>query len=110
MKRDNFGRPQDVTATQPISHDVLKEKYLKAGESGVEDVYRRVARALASVYQATVPWCSVLVRRAFGVAGAAHQSTGRFNLRYAWPSGEWGSLPIAGAAGTSRRGASADRS
>jgi ribonucleoside-diphosphate reductase alpha chain len=49
MKRDNFGRPQDVTATQPISHDVLREKYLKPGESGAEDVYRRVARALASV-------------------------------------------------------------
>jgi ribonucleoside-diphosphate reductase alpha chain len=49
MKRDNFGRPQDATLTQPISHDVLKEKYLKTGESGAEDVYRRVARALASV-------------------------------------------------------------
>ena len=54
------------------------------------------ARAMAAVYQATVPWCSILVRRVFGVAGAAHQSTGRFNIRYAWPSGEWGSLPIAG--------------
>ena len=49
MKREHFGRPQDLTATQPISHDVLKEKYLKPGESGLEDVYRRVARALASV-------------------------------------------------------------
>ena len=49
MKRDNFGRPQDATLTQPISHDVLKEKYLKTGESGAEDVYRRVARSLASV-------------------------------------------------------------
>ena len=49
MKRDPFGRPQDVTATQPISHDVLREKYLKPGENGVEDIYRRVARALASV-------------------------------------------------------------
>ncbi|NMM07586.1 adenosylcobalamin-dependent ribonucleoside-diphosphate reductase [Polaromonas sp.] len=49
MKRDSFGRPQDLTATQPISHDVLKEKYLKPGESGMEDIYRRVARALASV-------------------------------------------------------------
>ena len=49
MKRELFGRPQDLTATQPISHDVLKEKYLKPGETGVEDIYRRVARALASV-------------------------------------------------------------
>ncbi len=49
MKREHFGRPQDLTATQPISHDVLKEKYLKPGEGGLEDVYRRVARALASV-------------------------------------------------------------
>ena len=49
MKREPFGRPQDLTATQPISHDVLKEKYLKPGENGMEDVFRRVARALASV-------------------------------------------------------------
>lgn len=34
---------------QPISADVLSEKYLKAGETGADDVYRRVARALASV-------------------------------------------------------------
>ncbi|MDO8906181.1 adenosylcobalamin-dependent ribonucleoside-diphosphate reductase [Hydrogenophaga sp.] len=49
MKRDNTLRPQDLTQTQPISQDVLAEKYLKPGESGVEDLYRRVARALASV-------------------------------------------------------------
>ena len=49
MKRENLGRAQDVTATQPISLDVLKEKYLKAGETSAEDLFRRVARALASV-------------------------------------------------------------
>ncbi|MBY0455269.1 MAG: adenosylcobalamin-dependent ribonucleoside-diphosphate reductase [Burkholderiaceae bacterium] len=49
MKRENLGRAHDVTATQPISLDVLQEKYLKAGETGAEDLYRRVARALASV-------------------------------------------------------------
>jgi ribonucleoside-diphosphate reductase alpha chain len=49
MKRDSNLRPQDLTQTQPISQDVLAEKYLKPGESGVEDIYRRVARALASV-------------------------------------------------------------
>jgi acetyl-CoA carboxylase carboxyltransferase component len=53
-------------------------------------------RAMAAIYQASVPWCSVIMRRAFGVAGASHQATGRFNMRFAWPSAEWGSLPIAG--------------
>ena len=49
MKREDLGRAHDVTATQPISLDVLKEKYLKPGETSAEDLYRRVARALASV-------------------------------------------------------------
>ena len=54
------------------------------------------ARALAAVYQATVPWVSIIVRRVFGVAGAVHGNAQRLNLRYAWPSGDWGSLPIEG--------------
>src|SRR5262249_39098355 len=49
-----------------------------------------------SVYQTDVPWCSILVRKVYGVAGAAHQNCSRFNFRYAWPSGDWGSLPIEG--------------
>jgi acetyl-CoA carboxylase carboxyltransferase component len=54
------------------------------------------ARAMAAVYQATVPWVSVILRRVFGVAGAAHGNAQGLNLRYAWPSGDWGSLPIEG--------------
>ncbi len=57
---------------------------------------RHGVRALAAVYQASVPWVSVLVRRVFGVAGAGHGPHHRLNLRFAWPSGEWGSLPIEG--------------
>jgi len=38
----------------------------------------------------------VLVRKAFGVAGAAHSNAERLQVRYAWPSGDWGSLPIEG--------------
>jgi acetyl-CoA carboxylase carboxyltransferase component len=57
---------------------------------------RRGTRALVGVYQATVPWCSVLVRKVYGVAGAGHGNHATLNLRYAWPSGDWGSLPIAG--------------
>ena len=40
--------PQDLPA-QPICVDVLKEKYFKNGETTVEQLYDRVARALASV-------------------------------------------------------------
>jgi len=38
-----------MTEEQLISRDVLKEKYLKAGESSIEELYQRVARSLASV-------------------------------------------------------------
>ncbi|HEY7805141.1 MAG TPA: ribonucleotide reductase N-terminal alpha domain-containing protein, partial [Orrella sp.] len=40
---------QDITNMQPISLDVLAQKYLKPGEHSAEDIYRRVAKALASV-------------------------------------------------------------
>jgi acetyl-CoA carboxylase carboxyltransferase component len=57
---------------------------------------RRGTRALFAVYQASVPWVSILVRKVYGVAGAAHGNAQGLNLRYAWPSGDWGSLPIEG--------------
>ena len=43
-----------------------------------------------------MPWVSILVRKVYGVAGAGHGDGSRLNLRFAWPSGNWGSLPIAG--------------
>jgi ribonucleoside-diphosphate reductase alpha chain len=39
----------DALPAQPISDDVLQEKYLKPGEHHVQDLFARVARALASV-------------------------------------------------------------
>jgi len=53
-------------------------------------------RAMAAVNQSSVPWCTVILRNAFGVAGVVHQPAGRFSLRYAWPSARWGSLPLEG--------------
>ena len=53
-------------------------------------------RAMAAISQTSVPWCSIIVRNAFGVAGGAHRPAGRFSLRYAWLSAAWGSLPLAG--------------
>jgi acetyl/propionyl-CoA carboxylase alpha subunit/acetyl-CoA carboxylase carboxyltransferase component len=57
---------------------------------------RKAVRLHAAMHQATTPWVTVLIRRAFGVAGAGHGQYNRLNLRYSWPSGRWGSLPIAG--------------
>ena len=42
----------------------------------------------------TVPWASVMIRRSFGVAQAAHYGPGGFVL--AWPSAESGPLPVEG--------------
>ncbi|RCW73990.1 acyl-CoA carboxylase subunit beta [Pseudorhodoferax soli] len=57
---------------------------------------RHGVRAMAAMNQTTMPWCTVIVRNAFGVAGAAHQPSGRLSLRYAWLSASWGSLPLEG--------------
>ena len=57
---------------------------------------RHGVRAMAALNQTSMPWCTVIVRNAFGVAGAAHQPAGRLSLRYAWLSASWGSLPLEG--------------
>ncbi len=55
---------------------------------------RKGVRALSAVNQSTIPWVNFIVRRAYGVAaGAHHNGNGPV---YAWPSGEWGSIPIEG--------------
>ena len=50
MKRDPLPDAQAARLPdQPICHDVLTEKYFKPGETSLEQLYGRVARALASV-------------------------------------------------------------
>jgi acetyl-CoA carboxylase carboxyltransferase component len=57
---------------------------------------RHGVRAMAAVNQTTVPWCTIIIRNAFGIAGVVHQPANRFSMRYAWPSASWGSLPLEG--------------
>jgi len=80
----------------PVVNFVDNPGFLIGPEAEKRGTVRQGVRALIAVYQARVPWCSVIVRRVFGVAGAGHGQHHRLNLRYAWPSGEWGSLPIEG--------------
>lgn len=53
-------------------------------------------RVMAAINQSTVPWCTIITRNVYGVAGAAHVPAGRFSVRYAWLSASWGSLPLEG--------------
>jgi acetyl-CoA carboxylase carboxyltransferase component len=80
----------------PVVNFVDQPGFVIGTESERRGTIRRGTRAMFAVYQATVPWVSVLVRKVYGVAGAAHGNAQRLNLRYAWPSGDWGSLPIEG--------------
>ena len=80
----------------PVVHLVDIPGFMIGREAEQAATIRHGVRAMAAIFQTTVPWCAILVRKAYGVAGAAHMNSARFNLRYAWPSGDWGSLPIAG--------------
>jgi len=57
---------------------------------------RKAVRAQIAIGQSSVPWCTFFIRRAFGVAGAAYEPKNRANIRYAWPSAYWGSIPVEG--------------
>ena len=80
----------------PVVHLVDQPGFVIGSQSEAAAVVRHGARALTAVEQSRVPWASVLVRRCFGVAGAGHRPLGRWSYRVAWPSGDWGSLPIEG--------------
>ncbi len=80
----------------PVVHLVDCPGFLIGLEAEKTATIRAGVRAMAAISQTTVPWCTVIVRNVFGVAGAIHQPSGRLSLRYAWPSGYWGSLPLEG--------------
>jgi acetyl-CoA carboxylase carboxyltransferase component len=54
------------------------------------------ARAIAAIYQARVPQAELIVRRVYGVGGAGIVNRHRAGRSWAWPSGDWGSLPVRG--------------
>jgi len=80
----------------PVVHLVDIPGFLIGKEAEASGVMRFGTQALAAVRQSTVPWCAIMVRKAFGMAGLTQRNGSEAFLRYAWPSAQWGSLPIAG--------------
>ena len=80
----------------PLVHLEDCPGFLIGKQSEESGTIRFGSQALAALGQADVPFCCVITRKAFGVAGAANHKPGSNSMRVAWPSGDWGSLPIEG--------------
>ena len=79
MKMEAFVELAD-TFHLPVVHLVDQPGFVIGAAAEQAATIRHGARALAAVYQAQVPWCSVILRRVFGVGGAAHTDHTRVEL------------------------------
>jgi len=80
----------------PIVHLVDNPGFMIGREAEMAGTIRYGVQAMNAIYRATVPLASIVMRRAYGIAGSAMSNADRHQYRYCWPSGDWGSLPIAG--------------
>ena len=80
----------------PIVYLVDCPGFLIGKDAEQTGTIKQGVRAMSAIWQTTTPWCAMIVRNVFGVAGAAHRNGSRYCTRYAWPSGRWGSLPLEG--------------
>ncbi len=65
-------------------------------ESEADAIMREGMRARYMGLQVSVPVFTVIVRKCFGVAGGGTIDRRGLNFKIAWPSAEWGSLPVEG--------------
>ena len=67
------------------------------GKEAEEEATLRVGmRSMYVMLQATVPIITVVIRKCYGMAGMAAVDKNGLGLKLAWPSAEWGSLPLEG--------------
>lgn len=95
---DKVTRHMDLCSTfhLPVIHFVDCPGFAVGVKAETAGVTRAGVRAMTAVYQADVPVCSVVIRKAYGLAGSAMMNQSKTKWRYCWPSGDWGSLPMAG--------------
>ena len=95
---DKVTRHMDLCSTfhLPVIHFVDCPGFACGVKHETAGVTRKGVRAMAAVYQASVPICAVVIRKAYGLAGSVMFNPSKAKWRYCWPSGDWGSLPMAG--------------
>ena len=70
--------------------------FMVGQESEANAVLREGVRARYIGLQVTVPVFTVIVRKCYGMAGGGAIDRRGLNFKIAWPSAEWGSLPLEG--------------
>ncbi len=78
----------------PVLSFVDEPGFMIGPESEQAGTIRHGTAAISSLMQSIVPWASVIIRKVYGVAGAAHFSPDSYTL--SWPSAESGALPVEG--------------
>jgi propionyl-CoA carboxylase beta chain len=65
-------------------------------EAEAAGTLRFAAEAISAIHQTTIPHCAVILRRFFGLGAAGQVNPNVLTPIYAWPSGQWGSMPFEG--------------
>ena len=61
-----------------------------------EGTLREGMRAVYAAGRLSVPTITLVIRKCYGMAGMATCNKNDIDLKIAWPTGEWGSLPVEG--------------
>lgn len=80
----------------PLIYLVDTPGFLIGSRAESAGALREGIRCLQASVQATVPMFTVVVRKCYGGAGMLTQHRNGIDLKIAWPTGEWGSLPVEG--------------
>jgi acetyl-CoA carboxylase carboxyltransferase component len=82
----------------PVVHLVDQPGNATGPEAELSGTLLGAVRVLTTIENASMPWVSIVMRRAFGMAGGLHapKHFPQLNHRFAWPSARWGSIPIEG--------------
>jgi acetyl-CoA carboxylase carboxyltransferase component len=80
----------------PIVFLVDVPGFMVGREAEAAATLREGMRSVYVSLQATVPMITVVIRKCYGMAGMGATDKNGLDLKLAWPSAEWGSLPIEG--------------
>ena len=80
----------------PVVSFVDEPGFMVGADAQDKGIVRAGARMVIAQCRSQSPWISFYMKQAYGVAGQTHYRPTGMYQRYAWPSGEWGSMHIEG--------------